>query len=89
MRFSFKKILDKTLDGLQAVEKMWFKNYIAQIVYGSDRKSKASEFIVKENRADFEAEVNVTYAIQLPTKVFRKFLRRSTRPRMVTTSATS
>jgi len=60
---NFKTILDKTLDAILAVEKVWFKNYVARIVYGDDHTGgRVSDVVNKKGRADFESGINAILA---------------------------
>lgn len=61
LSFSFKKTLDQTLDGLQAVESAWFDNYAGVIAYDKQRTAgDTSMGISKRKRADFEDVIDVT-----------------------------
>lgn len=65
--FSFKKILDKTLDTLTTeIEKQWFSNYVGIIAFGSDYGKANSDLIVAKTRTDFENGVLVIYELKKP-----------------------
>jgi len=55
---NFKKTLDKTLGDLQAIEGMWFKNYLGVITYDKAHVGgPTSDLFNERGRADFEKDI--------------------------------